>query len=153
MILSQDQTLVCISGTSSKLVNVSDDDSFEFCTRALSLGVALKGHLLGHALSSFQRSLLQPNPDLDAPDSFQLPSGDVLSSQGNGDFTVSHRPCQASLRNFFKRGAGFSRPASRPAARHSNSILKGEGVRCVIQDAVAWPTLLRRAGVSAYFGR
>ena len=67
-----------------------------FSTRALSLSVALKGHLLGHALSSFQRSLsLQPNPDLDAPDSFQLPSADSLSSQGNGDFTSSHSLCQA----------------------------------------------------------
>ena len=69
--------------------------------------VALKGHLLGHALSSFQRSLsLQPNPDLDAPDSSQLPSGDVLSSQGNGDFTSSHSPCQA--RQSLMRLATFS---------------------------------------------
>ena len=60
---------------------------------------ALKGHLLGHALSSFQRSLLlQTNPDLDAPDSFRLPSADVLSSQGNGDFNLSHSLCQARIR-------------------------------------------------------
>jgi hypothetical protein len=52
------------------------------------------------------RFLLQPNPDLDAPDSFQLPSGDVLPSQGNGDFTSSHEPCQASPRNFSSRGCG-----------------------------------------------
>ena len=68
---------------------------------------ALKGHLLGHALSSFQRSLLlQPNPDLDAPDSFQLPSADVLSSQGNGDFNSSHSLCQA--RQSLMRLATFS---------------------------------------------
>jgi hypothetical protein len=46
------------------------------------------------------RFLLQPKPNLDAQASFQLPSGDVLSSQGNGDFTVSRRPCQASLATF-----------------------------------------------------
>jgi hypothetical protein len=46
------------------------------------------------------RFLLQPKPDLDVQDSFQLPSGDVLSSQGNGDFTVSHQPCQASPATF-----------------------------------------------------
>src|SRR5918997_3560585 len=46
------------------------------------------------------RFLLQPKPDLDAQDSFWLPSGDVLSSQGNGDFTVSHKPCQASFTTF-----------------------------------------------------
>ena len=30
----------------------------------------------------------------------QLPSVDVLSSQGNGDFTLSHKPCQASPATF-----------------------------------------------------
>jgi len=56
---------------------------------------ALKGHLLGHALSSFQRSLsLQTNPYLDVSDSSQLPSDDSLSPQGNGDFTLSHVRCQ-----------------------------------------------------------
>ena len=64
---------------------MSDDDSFEFCTpRFIARVSALKGHLLGHALSSFQRSLpIQPNPDLDAPDSFQLPSGVYFSPQAN----------------------------------------------------------------------
>src|SRR5829696_10073327 len=52
------------------------------------------------------RFLLQPKPDLDAQDSFQLPSGDVLSSQGNGDFTSSHSPCQA--RQSLMRLATFS---------------------------------------------
>jgi hypothetical protein len=46
------------------------------------------------------RFLLQPKPDLDFQDSFWLPSVDVLSSQGNGDFTVSHEPCQASFATF-----------------------------------------------------
>src|SRR5919199_1653200 len=83
-----------------------------FVARALSLRVALKGHLLGHALSSFQRSLpLQPNPDLDAPDSFRLPSADDLSSQGNGDFSLSHPLCQA--RQSLTRRAIFSCPRPR----------------------------------------
>ena len=143
MILSQDQTLVCISGTSSKLVNVSDDDSFEFCTRALSLGVALKGHLLGHALSSFQRSLLlQPNPNLDVQDSFRLPSGDDLSSQGNGDFTASYRPCQASLATF---SIATATQAVKAGAHYSGSILKGEEVRCTPQDAVAYAIEMSRS--------
>ena len=99
---------------------------------------ALKGHLLGHALSSFQRSLLlQPKPDLDAQDPFQLPSADVLSSQGNGDSTSSHEPCQASFATFSVAIAAraFSAPA---AASHASSILKGEEVRCVSPDAVAY---------------
>ena len=138
MILSQDQTLVCISGTLSKLVNVSDNDSFEFCTRALSLCVALKGHFLGHALSSFQRSLLlQPKPDLDVQDSFRLPSVDVLSSQGNGDFTVSLEPCQASFATF---SIAIAAQAFQPgrSVSHASSVLKGEEVRCVSYDAVAY---------------
>src|SRR5215218_10049902 len=44
--------------------------------------------------------LLQPKPDLDAQDSFRLPSDDALSSQGNGDFTVRPQPCQASPATF-----------------------------------------------------
>ena len=63
------------------------------------------------------RFLLQPKPDLDAQDSFWLPLGDVLSSQGNGDFTASHEPCQASPATFsvaiaaqaFKPGGSVSR--------------------------------------------
>ena len=46
------------------------------------------------------RFLLQPKPDLDAQDSFWLPLADDLSSQGNGDFTVSHEPCQGSFAIF-----------------------------------------------------
>src|SRR5215204_5143107 len=63
------------------------------------------------------RFLLQPKPDLDAQDSFQLPSVDVLSSQGNGDFTSSDEPCQASFTTFsvaiaaqaFQPGSSVSR--------------------------------------------
>src|SRR5215207_4605073 len=72
---------------------------------------ALKGHFLGHALSSFQRSLPLPNPDLDALDSFRLPSVDDLSSQGNGDFNSSHPLCQA--RQSLTRPATFRCPRRR----------------------------------------
>lgn len=86
------------------------------------------------------RFLLQPKPDLDAQDSFWLPSGDDLSSQGNGDFTVTHEPCQASFATFL---IAFQlrlqrRHLSPAAASHASSILKGEEVRCVIHDAVAY---------------
>jgi|1185.fasta_scaffold1250690_1 hypothetical protein len=97
------------------------------------------------------RFLLQPKPDLDAQDSFRLPSADVLSSQGNGDFTVSHEPCQASLATFsialqLRLRRGLFRPA---AASHASSILKGEGVRCVSHDAVAYAfkVMSRSAGL------
>jgi hypothetical protein len=46
------------------------------------------------------RFLLQTNPDSDASDSLELPLVDVLSSQGNGDFTSSRKPCQASPATF-----------------------------------------------------
>src|ERR1044071_3119629 len=83
---------------------------------------ALKGHLLGHALSSFQRSLLlQPNPYLDASDSFQLPSADVLSSQGNGDFTSSHEPCQASPATFSAASAARTFQPHGSVSRKLNS--------------------------------
>jgi hypothetical protein len=82
------------------------------------------------------RFLLQPNPDLDAPDSFQLPSGDVLSSQGNGDFNSSHSLCQA--RQSLMRLATSSCLRRRPFAAIADSILKRErhwmhpsGCRCL----------------------
>src|SRR5215211_3465171 len=82
------------------------------------------------------RFLLQPKPDLDVQDSFWLPSVDVLSSQGNGDFTVTQEPCQASFATF---SIAIVAQAFQPSRNVSaSSILKGEGVRCVSHDAVAY---------------
>jgi hypothetical protein len=67
------------------------------------------------------RFLLQPKPDLDAQDSFRLPSVDALSSQGNGDFTVSHEPCQASLATFSIAIAAWAFPPGRSVSRKLNS--------------------------------
>ena len=102
---------------------------------------ALKGHLLGHALSSFQRSLLlQPKLNLDAQASFWLPSADALSSQGNGDFTSSRKPLSSELRNFFQlrpRGRLLRGPASASLVLNSQR----REVRCVFHDAVAYALL------------
>src|ERR1044072_4657350 len=57
------------------------------------------------------RFLVQPKPDLDVQDSAQLPSVDFLSSQGTGDFTSSHEPCQASP-------AAFSIAVATQASQH-----------------------------------
>src|SRR5947209_14198969 len=74
--------------------------------------VALKGHLLGHALSSFQRSLpISANPDLDVWDSFRLPSGGYLSPQANGDSNSSRAPLSSASSLAWTRKHVFHRPA------------------------------------------
>src|ERR1043165_6909320 len=102
---------------------------------------ALKGHRLGNALSSFQRSLfLQPNPYLDASDSFQLPSADVLSSQGNGDFTLSHEPCQASLATF---SVATTAQAFQPPRQRFNQAQFSKAKELDASVRTQLPTLLR----------
>ena len=111
--------------------------SFEYAA-LYRASVALKGHPLGHALSSFQRSLpLSANPDLDARDSFRLPSGGNLSPQANGDFNSGRAPLSSA--------SGFERARAFPVARPALSAF---GRRATKQPLPLTQSFRKRSGSS-----
>ena len=68
----------------------------EFYANFIVQRLTLKVINLGHALSSFQRSVRTcADPELDDSHPVRLPTADYLSSQANGDFNLVAEPCQA----------------------------------------------------------
>jgi len=75
---------------------------------------------------------------------------DALSSQGNGDFTLSHEPCQASFATFL---VAIAAQAFQPGSSASRKLKpqKAEEVRCVCQDTVAYAFEVMSRSVSLFW--